>query len=207
MDKVVFEDGTAAYSDSASDRLQVPWLSNVLSDHAALVNTAVQSLNFTDIASYFNVDGTIYATAADLTQRQAACNTWITAHDHMVISDGAYYLDSHSAVGKQAILKAFRDPTYPFSAGTWAYGRATPPEITKVGIPTVVPGGAASFVVELSGAPPMGVKYLIRDPLTGMILDIGSADAITASKFVISLSAEFTSDMDPGLYEPIRIWL
>ncbi len=202
MDQVVFVDGTYAYSDSASDRLGVPWLSLVLSDHAAAVNTAVQALNFADFASIFDVPGnTIYATEADLTARKAASATWFADHDNMVISDGPFYLDEFSAAGGSAVLKAVRDITYPFSQGKWDYGRASAPEITQVGIPTVVPGGASGFVVELSGVPPLGVKYLIRDPLTGEILDIGDAVALTSSKFNIPLSAEFTATLDPGLYE------
>jgi peptide/nickel transport system substrate-binding protein len=201
MDKVVFEDGLAAYSDSASDRLQVPWLSLVLKEHATLVNNAVQELEFSDFESRFNVLGEIYATEADLTSRKADCDAWFNEHEHMVVSDGSFYMDTFSAAGGTTTLKANRDEDYPLSSGTMAYGIATAPEIVRVGIPTVVPGGPANFVVELSGLPPMGVKYLIRDPLTAEIKDIGSAEAISASKFVVKLSSEFTENLDPGLYE------
>jgi peptide/nickel transport system substrate-binding protein len=201
MDQVVFEDQVYAYSDSASDRFSVPWLSLVLSTHADAVNTAVQALDFSELDHIFNVTGDIYETEANLTARKAASNTWFTLHDNMVISDGPFYLDTFSAAGDSAVLKAFRDPEYPIEQGTWDYGRPTPPEITKVGIPTVVPGGASSFIIELSGIPELGVKYLIRDPLTGVILDIGDAVPITATKFQIALSADFTADLQPGLYE------
>ena len=201
MDQVVFEDGTYAYSDSASDRLQVPWLSLVLEEHASDVNTAVQGLDYANLESVFNVLGTVYATEADLTSRKSAAASWMNDHEHMYVSDGAFYMDTFSAEGGTTTLKAFRDESYPFSSGTWAYGVATAPEIVRVGIPTVVPGGPANFVIELSGLPPMGVKYLIRDPLTAEIKDIGTAEAISASKFVVKLSSEFTDNLDPGLYE------
>jgi peptide/nickel transport system substrate-binding protein len=203
MDQLVFrpDDMVYAYSDSASDRFSVPWLSLVLSDHASAVNTEVQALDFSELDHIFNILGDIYETEANLTARKAASNTWFNLHDNMVIGDGPFYLDSFSAAGDSAVLKAFRDPEYPIEQGTWDYGRPTPPEITKVGIPTVVPGGASSFVIELSGIPELGVKYLIRDPLTGVILDIGDAVPITATKFQIALSADFTSDLMPGLYE------
>ena len=201
MDQVVFEDGTYAYSDSASDRLQVPWLSLVLQEHASDVNTAIQALDFADLESVFNVLGTVYATEADLTSRKAAASSWMSEHKHMYVSDGAFYMQTFSAEGGTTTLKAFRDDSYPFSSGTWSYGVATAPEIVRVGIPTVVPGGPANFVIELSGLPPMGVKYLIRDPITAEIKDIGTAEAISASKFVVKLSSEFTENLDPGLYE------
>jgi peptide/nickel transport system substrate-binding protein len=201
MDQVVFVDGEYAYSQSASDRLNVPWLSLVLSEHAMDVNAAVQALDFSELEHIFNVTGTIYYSESDLNARKTLCNAWFNLHDNMVINDGPFYLDSFSAAGDSAVLKAFRDPSYPIEQGTWDYGRPTPPEITRVGIPTVVPGGASSFVIELSGVPEMGVLYLIKDPLTGVILDTGTAEPITASKFQISLSSDFTSDLMPGLYE------
>jgi peptide/nickel transport system substrate-binding protein len=202
MDQIVYEDQTYAYSQSASDRLGVPWLSLVLSDHADALNTAVGNLTLTTaLQNLLTAQGTTYANATDLSERVAASTSWFTEHDHLVVSDGAYYLDTFSAAGGSAVLKATTDESYPFMEGTWAYGRANAPEITDIGIPTIVPGGVASFVVELSGVPPMGVKYLIKNPLTGELLDIGDAEAITSSKFQISLSQEFTEAMEPGLYE------
>jgi len=64
-----------------------------------------------------------------------------------------------------------------------------------------VPGTPSSLVIDVSGIPPLGVKYLIRDPLTAKILKIGDAEALTTTRFVIRLTADFTSNLAPGLYE------
>jgi peptide/nickel transport system substrate-binding protein len=201
MDIVVFEDKAAMYSESASDSFGVPWLSVNLKDHASLVNSALDRVDFNGLKSVFTISETVYATEEELAQRKSADHAWFNEKNHMVISDGPFYLNMFDAAAQYAQLKAFRDPSYPFSKGDWAYGKATPPEITKLGIPTVVPGGAASIVIEVSGTPPLGAKYLIRDPLTGQIVDIGSAEALTSSKFVVRLSPTFTGGLEPGLYE------
>jgi peptide/nickel transport system substrate-binding protein len=202
MDIVVFTEKTLMGSGEAAQARGVPHMSVNLPAHAAIVQDAMNTkLLYSNVSSMFNVLGTIYATAGDLSDRKAASNDWINTYGHAVICDGPYYLEIFDAAANFAQLRAVRDPSYPFSAGQWYYGRPEAPEITEIAVPTVVPGGASSFVIELSGVPPLGVKYLIRDPLTAEILDIGDATAITSSKFRISLSSEFTDAMEPGLYE------
>jgi len=55
----------------------------------------------------------------DITADQAktayqACMDWIDEHKHAVISNGPFYLDIYDPANMYAVLKAFRDPTYPF---------------------------------------------------------------------------------------------
>ncbi|MEM2394266.1 MAG: ABC transporter substrate-binding protein [Candidatus Bathyarchaeia archaeon] len=203
MDKVVFVDGTAAYSQSASKARGVPWLSVALNEHAKMVKDAIADFASASFfpENVFNVLGTRYAAAAEAKDRYDAAIKWFNEKGHMVVSDGPFYLDSFNPAGQYAVLKAFRDPTYPFSKGDWFYGIPTSPEIVRTGVPTIVTGSPASFVVDLSGIPPLHVKYLMRDPLTGEILDIGDAESVTATRFVIALSEVFTSKLKPGLYE------
>jgi peptide/nickel transport system substrate-binding protein len=201
MDKVVFEEKAAMYSNSASKSFGVPWLSVNLRDHAMLVKSALEKISFDDYKKVFTVGGKVYVTSEELEARKQADYKWFSEKGHLVISDGPFYLNAFDAKAQYAQLKAFRDPTYPFSKGKWFYGRATPPSIVSTGIPTVVPGGAASIVIDVSGPPPLGVKYLIRDPLTGKIAAIGDAEALTSSRFVIRLTPSFTEKLEPGLYE------
>jgi len=201
MNKVVFEDKAAMFSESASDSFGVPWLSVNLPAHASMVNDALDRLNFSELKGIFTVGNKVYASSSEMAERISATHQWFNEHNHIVISDGPFYLNKFDAAADYAEIKAFRDPTYPFKKGDWYYGMPTSPEITKIGIPTVVPGGAASFVIEVSGPPPLGVKYLIRNPVTGKILATGDAEAITASKFIIRLTPEQTKAMEPGLYE------
>lgn len=203
MDKVVFEDKKAAYSESAANSFGVPWLSLVLDGHAKLVSDAVTALKTENFlpSNVFTVGGVSYFTSAETQARYDAAVAWYNEKKHMVISDGPFYLNRFDATAQYAELKAWRDSTYPFEAGDWFFGLPTSPEIVNIGIPTIVPGGAASFVIDVSGVPPLGVKYLIKDPITAEILAIGDASGITSSRFVISLSSDFTKDLLPGLYE------
>ncbi|MEM1607091.1 MAG: ABC transporter substrate-binding protein [Candidatus Bathyarchaeia archaeon] len=201
MDIVVFKDKAAMYSESAAESFGVPWLSVNLREHAALVNSALDRILFGDYEKVFTIRDKVYATSAELENRRSADHAWFDEKKHMVISDGPFYLNIFDAAAQYAQLKAFRDPTYPFAKGDWFYGKATPPTIVGLGIPTVIPGGAASIIIDVSGPTPLGVKYLIRDPTTGTIVDIGEAEALTATKFIIRLLPSFTEKLEPGLYE------
>ncbi|MBS7631520.1 hypothetical protein KEJ47_08145 [Candidatus Bathyarchaeota archaeon] len=203
MDKVVFEDKKAAYSESASNSFGVPWLSLVLDGHAKLVSDAITALKSENYlpSNVFTIGNVSYFTSAEAQGRYDAAVEWYNEKKHMVISDGPYYLNKFDATAQYAELKAWRDATYPFEPGDWFFGLPTSPEIVNIGIPTIVPGGSASFVIDVSGVPPLGVKYLIKDPITAEILSIGDASGITSSRFVISLSSDFTKDLQPGLYE------
>ncbi|MEM3463840.1 MAG: ABC transporter substrate-binding protein [Candidatus Bathyarchaeia archaeon] len=203
MDKVVFEDQTAAYSQSAANARGVPWLSLVLSDHAQLVKAAIEELQTASFlpTNVFNVSGTVYANSTEANARYNAAISWFNDKGHMVISDGPFYLNVFDPAAQYAEIVAFRDPTYPFSKGDWYYGIPTPPEILSVGTPIVTIGTPASIIVDVTGVPPLGVKYLIKDPLTGSILAVGEAESITATRFAIILDESFTSQLEPGLYE------
>lgn len=201
MDIVVFKDKAAMYSNSAAESFGVPWLSVNLREHAVLVNSALDRIVFSDYQKVFTIKDKVYATSAELESRKSADHAWFNEKGHLVISDGPFYLNIFDAEAQYAQLKAFRDPTYPFAKGDWFYGKATPPTIMGLGIPTVIPGGAASIIIDMSGPTPLGVKYLIRDPATGTIVDIGEAEALTATKFIIRLLPSFTERLEPGLYE------
>ncbi len=51
--------------------------------------------------------------------RYGAALQWISEHGHAVISNGPFYLDSWDPRSLSAVFKAFRDPTYPFTADYW----------------------------------------------------------------------------------------
>lgn len=203
MYKVVFEDKAAMYSRSASKSYGVPWLSVNLKLHAELVKTALEKMKFSDYEKIFNVRGKAYATETEFEARRAADVAWFNDKGHLVISDGPFYLNIFDPIAQYAQLKAFRDPSYPFSKGDWFFGKPEPPKVVSMGVPLVVPGGAASIIIEVQGPPPLGVKYLIKNPITGDIVSLGDAEALTASKFVIRMSPTFTEALEPGLYELI----
>ncbi|MEM2793715.1 MAG: ABC transporter substrate-binding protein, partial [Candidatus Methanomethylicia archaeon] len=203
MDKVVFEKKQAAYSETAANKFKVPWLSLVLKDHAMMVTNTINEMKTTEFfpENVFTVLGKSYAVRDDAKARYDAASQWFSSYGNIVISNGPFYLYKFDPAAQYVELRAFRDPTYPFSAGKWYFGKPEQIEIVSIGIPTVVPGGESTFVIELKGPSPLGLKYLIKDPITGEIIRIGDGEKITPTRFAIILPAEFTAKLKAGLYE------
>jgi peptide/nickel transport system substrate-binding protein len=63
---------------------------------------------------------------------------WIDDHGHFAISCGPFYLDSWDPLAASAVLRAFRDPTYPFTPDYWPKRWATStPGIDKIDVPMI----------------------------------------------------------------------
>jgi len=203
MNDVVFNKKAAAYSQSSSKARNVPWLSMVLKDHVALVTSSLKEFSTKGFfpTNVFTVAGKLYESPDKVALRYSASLNWANTYGNLVISDGPFYLYRYDPAAQYAEIRAFRDPTYPFSPGKWYFGVPQAPSIVNIGVPTVVPGGDARIVVELKGPAPLGVKFLVRDPVTGEVLTVGLGEAVTPTRFVISLPATFTSTLEPGLYE------
>jgi peptide/nickel transport system substrate-binding protein len=193
-DYLVFTKGSYAYSSSAATAKKVPQLNLVLPGHAADIASAIQGFLSTNYfpANIFTVGGKSYATPSDAATRYRAALTWISAHGHAWISDGPYMLDRFSAEGQSATLRAFRDPTYPFSPGKWVFGEARLVRIENIGVPQIIRGQDANLLVDLSGPPPLYIKYILRDSLTGDIISVGQGTLATGSRFTITFSANLT---------------
>jgi peptide/nickel transport system substrate-binding protein len=81
----------------------------------------------------------------DTTPNYAAVINFIKKHGHMVIGNGPLYLDSYDPNSDSAILKAFRNPDYPFSASQFkylSYENVKFAQVTSVetNAPVLVPG-------------------------------------------------------------------
>ncbi|MFA6907369.1 MAG: ABC transporter substrate-binding protein [Candidatus Micrarchaeia archaeon] len=116
-DVVVFAQKKYAYGDVAGSGL--PPLSLVNGSHISDVLAAMGSLTDAQIAPMVTADGVNYLGSGELSARLKADKAWNAEHGHLVISDGAFYLDYYSQADGSAHLKAFRDPPYPFAAGAW----------------------------------------------------------------------------------------
>lgn len=196
-DYLVFTKGSYAYSTSASTAKKVPQLNLVLSGHAADIASALSGFLATNYfpANVFTVGNKVYASRDDFASRIGAALAWIQARGHAWISDGPFMLDSFDPAGQSAVLKAFRDPSYPFSPGKWVYGIPRTVSITNVGVPQVIRGQEASVLVDLSGPPPLFVKYILRDSISGNILAVGQGAPSTGSRFVITLPSNLTATL------------
>jgi len=196
-DYLVFTRGTYAYSSSAATAKKVPQLNLVLSGHASDMAIALQSFLSSGYypSNIFTVGNKQYATSDEVMARYRAALAWISARGHAWISDGPYMLDRFSAEGQSAVLRAFRDPTYPFSPGKWVFGESRLVRIENIGVPQVIRGQDANILVDLSGPPPLYVKYILRDSITGDIISVGLGSLATGSRFVITLPAQLTAKL------------
>ncbi len=196
-DYLVFTKGSYAYSAPAATAKKVPQLNLVLSGHAADIASALDtflSQNYFP-ENIFTVGDKQYATPNDLVARYRAAISWISTYGIAWISDGPYMLTGFSVEAQSATLKAFRDPTYPFSPGKWVFGEPRLVRIENIGVPQVVRGQDASIIVDLSGPPPLFVKYILRDSVTGQVISIGQGSLATGSRFTITLPAPLTKDL------------
>ncbi|MDJ0273384.1 MAG: ABC transporter substrate-binding protein [Aigarchaeota archaeon] len=204
MNKLVFEDRAYAYSDSASRARGVPWLSLVLRDHAASVAAALDSFRAGGFfpEGYFRMGDKVFETPENARQRYDAALTWHGRYGIIWISNGPFMLTAFDSAAQYLKLEAFRDPTYPFRPGDNFWGLPPTVEIAGVGKSTITPGGESLLLLDVKGPAPLYSIYLIKDPVTGEILRVGSAEKVTPTRFIIRLPPEFTRTLRPGgLYE------
>ncbi len=200
-DYVAFVTKERALSDTRSEDEGIPQLSLVLPDDAQLVKTEFQgdfgANGYNTYKGYFTLpDGTTLMTQDEWNARIQAVVNWIDQYGIAWISQGPFMLTYFDKDGQKLELTAFRDPTYPFGPTDWVFGEPKPTTITSVIAPLVAPGVDAQIVVQATGLPPLHVKYLLRDPLTGEILASGEATPSGAG-FLITLSKDFTATLEP----------
>jgi peptide/nickel transport system substrate-binding protein len=141
-------------------------------------------------------------TPEEATARYAAAQEWYDAHDHLVISNGPFYLEAFDPPAQFAELRAFRDPTYPFKPGDHYRGEPPSLAIEDVEADVVVPGEDATITATISGPGSLGVRYLLLDPAVGEVLEVGdAAPGAAEGEHVVTIPAAVTSSLFPGFYQ------
>ncbi len=202
MDDLVFKQRTAAYSDTAAARFNVPWLSLVMQRDANLVARTLRDYNTRSFIpqGVFSVGGKSLVSADEAKARYQAALAWFDKYNILVISNGPFFLARYDPAAQFAELDAFRDPTYPYHPGDWFYG--TPPQlqITNVSKGALSVGKAADVTVSVSGPGQLGVKYVLLDPASGKVLSTGVADKSPGGGMVVHLDQATMSKLQPGPY-------
>jgi peptide/nickel transport system substrate-binding protein len=204
MDKLVFEDRQAAYSDTAAARYDVPWLNLVRRRDVALVDRTLRELgrDGTIPAGVFEVGGRTFVTPEEATERYEAAQQWSDEHDNLVISQGPFYLQSFDPPAQFAELDAFRDPTYPFKPGDRYRGLPPAMSIDEVSADAIVAGEDAVVSATVSGPGTLELRYLLLDPAEGAVVTSGSAEAGDApGEFSVTIPADVTATLFPAFYE------
>jgi peptide/nickel transport system substrate-binding protein len=203
MDDLVFEQRRAAYSDTAAARYSVPWLSLVMSRDARLVERTLREFEREERIpeGVFEMGDRSLVSPEEAAGRYEAAQAWFDEYGHLVISNGPFYLARYDPSAQYAELRAYRDDTYPFHAGDWAFGdppvlAISPPEVEPIGI-----GQDATVEVTVEGPGTIGLRYLLIDPAAGTVVTSGEAEpGSTPGTFSVPLTADVTGTLFPGPY-------
>ena len=208
-DYVAFVTKEMALSDTRSKSEGLPQLSLILPEHVALLKQHFE----TDFAGAYDMykgfftlpDGTTLMSQDEWNARIQAVLDWVNQYNLAWISQGPWKLVFFDKDAQRAEFEAFRDPSYPFGPTDWVFGEPQPTIITDILTGLVAPGEPAQVIVRAAGTPPLFVKYLLRDPLTGELL--ASGDAVqTPTGFIINFDPDFTSTLSEySVYELIVI--
>ena len=177
MDDLVFEQRRAAYSDTAAARYSVPWLSLVMRRDAGLVDRTLRELEPRRDRPAGRVPGRRPLAGhpggggRPATRRPRSGST---THDHLVISQGPFFLSRFDPPAQFAQLDAFRDPTYPFTRGRLR-ARARRPRwpSTPPADPIVTAGQDAADPGHGHGPGTLALRYLLLDPANGQVVQSG----------------------------------
>lgn len=207
MDNLVFDKRKAAYSDTAAEKFQVPWISLVMENDARLVRNVLLEFDRNNFLpeSVFSVDGQNLVTQSEASQRYLAASSWFDDYKILVISNGPYMLTKFEPQSQYAELNAFRDSTYPFKPGDWYRGAAQLVEITAVEGDPIQVGEEAHYEISVTGPGEKSLKYILFDPVDGKVLTTGDGELETPTELHIHIPSSITSNMLTG--SPYRLYL
>jgi len=194
MEKSV-TDGKVAFSRSESVSKNVDWLSLLVPNDANMIKSNLED---------FSKSNSIPVALAGFTQnsqqyysdRYSSSISWIEKHNHAVISNGPFYLDSYSPEARIITIKAFDDPTYPFGAGYWKkFENVDVAKINSIDVPTTVSLGK-ELTIPVSVTPNSTVYYYFLNA-DGSMVDSGTLQSNTGN-MNITLSKEKTLLLSMG---------
>ncbi len=193
MEKSV-TDGKVAFSRSAAVSKNVDWLSLLVPNNANMIKSILENFsksNSIPVAlAGFDKNSQYYF------DRYSSSVSWIEKHNHAVISNGPFYLDSYSPEARIITIKAFDDPVYPFGAGYWKkFENINVAKINGVAVPTTVSLGK-ELTIPVSVTPNSTVYYYFLNA-DGNMMDSGTLQSETG-KMNITLSKEKTSLLSMG---------
>ena len=203
LDELVFEQRRAAYSNTAASRFNVPWISLVMERDARLVERTLKQLSresrvpdgVFEIGSFSLVNG------SDAAARYRAALDWFDDYNHLVISNGPFFLSKYDPPAQFAEILAFRDESYPYKPGDWYLGGMEALDIAPVGTVELSPGKDAEVAVRVSGPGGLGVRFVLVDPVVREVIYSGDADRSGAGSFTVSIPGRVTDSLFPGLYQ------
>ena len=205
MDILVFENGQAAYSDTAAQRFNVPWISLVMEKDSRLVRNQLRELVLDEKypANVFSINGKQFGSSSHATSRYEASMNWFEKYNMLVISNGPFYLAKYDPPAQYAELKAYRDPTYPFKPGDFHFGTPDLLSISNVDASSILIGEDNEYKITMNGVGNLGLRFTLINLQNNEIVINNFAQKIPPNEFVIDLDSTITSSLKPGLYKLI----
>jgi len=201
MFELAFTDNTYALSEDRSEAEGIPTLDLVVPKVAQNIKAKAEQLLSTgkipdEYKGIFTVGGKQLLTDSEFVGRLQSLVNWIDEHGHAWISQGPFYIDSFDPDAQIAVLKAFRDPTYPFHPGDWFFGTPIKTKVLSINTRPLVVGQNFTMTVSVSGTGTITVKWMLVDPATNKVLLKGEAEP-SAGAFVITIPESFTEQLTP----------
>jgi peptide/nickel transport system substrate-binding protein len=202
MDDLVFSQRRAAYSDTAAARFNVPWISLVMKRDAKLVERTLKRF----LREAYEPDGVFdfgvrtLVSSQEAEERYRAALAWVDEMDHLVISNGPFWLARYDPPAQFAELRAFRDDSYPFRPGERYLGQ---PEKIFIDVPvasTLRSGEEGKWKVNVVAPGALELRYLLLDAATNQTIASGSAQHEEDGLFRVLVPAEVVQELFPGLY-------
>ena len=202
LDKLVFEDRRAAYSDTAAQRFSVPWINLVMPNDVRLLRRSLIELRSDNQypESIFQSSG-VSVSEEEASQRYQAVLDWIEEYDLAIISNGPFQLVRYDPPSQFAELLAFRDPSYPFKPGDWYKGAPPAIRFNNIEAPGISIGSAASVEVTLEGPGLIDLRYLLLDPVSGEVVTLGDAQRTSGNQYSLEIPGGVTGQLSDGLYQ------
>jgi peptide/nickel transport system substrate-binding protein len=200
--------GKVAFSPNEASAKGVDWLDALNPKHVKLVMSYLEKdmeegvvpPQVAELAKLLNID---------VKPNYEAVIKFIKEHGHMVIGNGPLYLDKYDPTTDSAILKAFRNPKYPFSASQFAYlsiENVKFAQVKSVNVPPVVAKGTPlSVTVEV-------VTKGTNEPLKNAIVFVavygpnneliagGFAKMTKPGTYVFQVPVDVMAKAEPGTY-------
>jgi peptide/nickel transport system substrate-binding protein len=202
------ESGKVAFSQTAAQSKGVDWLDSLNPAHVKLV------LSFLEKDAKEHVVPPQVAELAKLLGIKPQPNyqaviAFIKKHGHMVIGNGPLYLDRYYPNSDSAVLRAFRNPNYPFTPDQFdylAYSKVTFAEVKKVEVPPIAMKGQeikiTVDVVDKRTKEPLkeAIVFVALYGPTGNLVSDGFAKATAPGKFVFTVAPNVSAKLQPGTY-------
>ncbi len=203
MDHIVFKQMKASYSDTSATRFNNSWLDLVSSKDARMVRNTLRQFAETESAinNVFNIESKPLVNIDSANARYQAAINWFSDKDHMVISNGPYYLEKFRGGGEQfAQIKAFRDPSYPFKPGNLYKGTPQTINFDDISNTSAEIGKDIKTKVAINGPGQISLEYLLIDPSKGTLVHSGEYPYQDKGDFEIIIPRDISASLDASTY-------